>query len=197
MNPITEKFCPKCKISFGLIANTDPQANKLCAECKQATLLPTDGPKYCNQCFMTKHRDKFHKNKKTSDGLQSRCKECNKANFAASYKKDPEINTKAVKRRRIRNVKINKQRVWDYLLKHPCLHCGEDDPIVLEFDHIDPSTKISAIAMLRGSNCSWAKLEAEIAKCQVLCANCHRRKTAKELGHHKDFVDWDSTPGST
>jgi hypothetical protein len=32
---------------------------------------------------------------------------------------------------------------------------------------------------------SWKTVELEIAKCEVRCANCHARKTARELGNYK------------
>src|SRR5213592_3239392 len=59
-----------------------------------------------------------------------------------------------------------------YLSKHPCVDCGEDDPIVLEFDHLrDKKFAISAGLQSR----PWQDVLDEIAKCDVVCANCHRR----------------------
>jgi hypothetical protein len=58
------------------------------------------------------------------------------------------------------------------------------DLFVLEFDHRDPSPKrIAVSSLLRYS--SWSLIEAEIAKCDVRCANCHRRKTARERDYRK------------
>jgi hypothetical protein len=58
---------------------------------------------------------------------------------------------------------------------HPCVDCGEADPIVLEFDHIrDKRFTIGAAIHDRG----WQSVLDEIAKCEVVCANCHRRRTA-------------------
>jgi hypothetical protein len=54
--------------------------------------------------------------------------------------------------------------------------CGESDPIVLEFDHIR-GKKVGDVSTLAGQAFSWHKLSAEIAKCEVRCANCHRRRT--------------------
>lgn len=67
------------------------------------------------------------------------------------------------------------------MLEHPCVDCGEGDPIVLEFDHITDD-KTSGISDLVGTGVSLDILIAEIAKCVVRCANCHRRKTSRELG---------------
>lgn len=75
----------------------------------------------------------------------------------------------------------NREFIWDYLEKNPCITCGEDDPIVLEFDHRDPAEKVDTISRLALS-ASLATITAEIAKCDVLCAHCHRRRTAKQFG---------------
>lgn len=69
------------------------------------------------------------------------------------------------------------QLLWEYLLNHPCVDCGEMDPVVLEFDHI--ADKKAAVAQLVASGYSWCAILQEIAKCEVRCANCHRRITAK------------------
>ncbi len=74
--------------------------------------------------------------------------------------------------------------VWDHKLKHKCLDCGETDPVVLEFDHRDPSLKCFNIASQRNAALDPTKLLLEIKKCDVRCANCHRRKTAIERKHY-------------
>ena len=73
--------------------------------------------------------------------------------------------------------------VLEYLVNNPCVICGETDPIVLDFDHIDPSTKYKTIAQLLGGHAGWNKIQIEINKCRVLCANCHRRHTYVQQGH--------------
>jgi 5-methylcytosine-specific restriction endonuclease McrA len=65
-----------------------------------------------------------------------------------------------------------------------CGVCGETDPIVLDFDHLDPLDKNPK---LRRHGANWGMLsrpevEEELLKVQVLCANDHRRKTAQEEG---------------
>jgi len=74
----------------------------------------------------------------------------------------------------------NIEYVKAYLLGHPCIDCGEKDIIVLEFDHKDRTTKYKAIAHLIGGKLET--LITEIEKCEVRCANCHKRKTAKQFG---------------
>lgn len=59
-----------------------------------------------------------------------------------------------------------------------CSKCGEKER--LQFDHIDPATKYKTIAQLwRASDTLF---EAEVAKCQLLCEDCHKTKTRDEQG---------------
>ena len=54
-----------------------------------------------------------------------------------------------------------------------CARCGYNEhPAALDFNHIDPEAKSFHVA--QDATRSWAKIEEEIAKCEVLCANCHR-----------------------
>ena len=81
----------------------------------------------------------------------------------------------------------HRQHLFDVLTQGQCVNCGITDPLLLEFDHIDPSTKVGNISRLV-YRLSSAELDKEIAKCQILCANCHRLKTAKEQGWYKDLI---------
>ena len=69
--------------------------------------------------------------------------------------------------------------VLEYLKRHPCVDCGESDPVVLEFDHVRGEKKAGISKMLT-NKVPLKTLLAEIAKCEVRCANCHRRKTYRE-----------------
>jgi hypothetical protein len=70
--------------------------------------------------------------------------------------------------------------VYEYLTKHPCVDCGESNPVCLEFDHIK-YVKKSNISVMIINRSSIKQLEKEIEKCEVRCANCHRKKTAKDF----------------
>jgi len=69
-------------------------------------------------------------------------------------------------------------------MEHPCIDCGESDIRVLEFDHVRGEKKAN-IGDMAGANIAWQRIEAELAKCVVRCANCHRRKTASDFGWYK------------
>jgi HNH endonuclease len=68
-----------------------------------------------------------------------------------------------------------------YFASHPCTDCGENDPVVLDFDHLDPEAKCFDISQGLAYR-SWQSIHDEIAKCEVVCANCHRRRTAQRRG---------------
>lgn len=72
-----------------------------------------------------------------------------------------------------------------YLASKGCEECGERDPRVLEYDHKDPRKKRATISKLVIDGYSWKSpvLKAEVAKCRVLCANCHRRHTVSQQNH--------------
>lgn len=58
-----------------------------------------------------------------------------------------------------------------------CKRCGyAENNVALDFDHIDPTRERFGIGP-RLAFCSMSVLLAEIAKCQLLCANCHRIRT--------------------
>ena len=61
-----------------------------------------------------------------------------------------------------------------------CLRCKIRDPRVLEFHHLDTTQKEFSIADYYYSQYGVERLEQEIAKCVVICANCHRILHAEE-----------------
>ncbi len=67
--------------------------------------------------------------------------------------------------------------VLDQLRSVPCADCGgRFAPCSMDFDHVDPSSKISRVTSLVG-RASIERILAEAAKCDIVCANCHRLRT--------------------
>ncbi len=64
-------------------------------------------------------------------------------------------------------------------IERGCCDCGFNAHAeALDFDHRDPKSKSFSVSKM--CDCSVQRIEEEIAKCDVRCANCHRIKTAKE-----------------
>ena len=74
-------------------------------------------------------------------------------------------------------------QVQEYKMAHPCVDCGESDPIVLEFDHLPGLEKLRSPIALAGGGIT--AVFAEIAKCEMVCANCHARRTHARGQLHK------------
>lgn len=141
--------------------------------------------KLCKKCGTEKPFDFFHKGK-GSDGYKAHCKAC-----AKLYKDVWYIENKQ-RLRSLATAKKNQYRqlaydfICEYLLEHPCVDCGENDILVLEFDH--RSNKEFGIAQLIQSHSSPVlseKLIQEVAKCDVRCANCHQRRHAIESNNYR------------
>lgn len=133
--------------------------------------------KTCYKCGLLKNLNAFHKNARQSDGYQTYCKDCAKIRNREYYLATPERNQQR-RAGRVKLIERARKFVWNYLSKHPCVDCGESDIVVLEFDHVR-DTKVRDISeMVRRGN-SILVIENEIEKCEVRCANCHRRVTAQ------------------
>lgn len=134
--------------------------------------------KTCSKCKLEKLEHEFHKHK--TRGLQLYCKKCRKEIDQKYWKKrklDPkkmDLKKTWIKKKRTQN----QEYVFNFLLEHPC-PCGETNPMALTFDHLrDKETNISEMVNFPSS---LDNLKKEISKCQVLCSNCHMKKTAKDF----------------
>ena len=133
----------------------------------------------CSQCNQLKAEDDFYPLKAAAREHRRECKECSRKRNKRYYIENADIvKTKTKKKVKI-NQEWNRRKILDYLLLHPCIDCGESDPIVLHFDH--QKDKITDICNMMRHYISWSKLEKEIKKCEVRCANCHTRRTANQF----------------
>lgn len=112
-----------------------------------------------------------------------RCKPCDAEYHREWYKGNKALQVSRVKIRNTRVIKENQIKVLEYFEHHPCVDCKESDPVVLEFDHL--GDKRMAVSLMIGRGHSWATIMAEIDKCEVRCANCHRRRTAKQRKYYR------------
>jgi len=140
--------------------------------------------KQCTKCQAEKPVEFFNWENTEKQIRDKRCKSCTRARCREHYKNNKQ---QYLKRNRTRSLNARKF-VWDYLKNNPCVDCGEADPLVLEFDHLDPATKTACVSTLV-TRYPLKRTLAEIEKCVIRCANCHRRKTAYQLGYYKEFLD--------
>lgn len=94
------------------------------------------------------------------------------------YLQDPE-NYKAHRARVKRNKLLRVEQIREVIAAAKqgkrCRLCPEDAPCCLSFHHPDPENKEFSISQARTLWPSWEQLEAEIAKCVLICENCHRK----------------------
>lgn len=144
--------------------------------------------KVCTKCIQEQPLENFRFRNKKKGIRTCWCKSCfsihERTKWADSSSQRKQNHRAQAYLRELRNRKF----VWAYLHEHSCVTCGEGDPIVLEFDHIDKKTKTRNISDFIRSSWSIKRIQQEMAKCQVMCGNCHRRKTAKEHGWDKSVI---------
>jgi len=123
--------------------------------------------------------DAFAWRRKGRGQRDSHCRPCRSAYGKEHYAKNKQryIEQAAVVRRRL--VLERTKYLIEFFKTHPCLDCGEPDPVVLEFDHLgEKAFNVSTGLHAR----SWESVLAEMKKCEIVCANCHRRRTARRRG---------------
>jgi hypothetical protein len=132
---------------------------------------PIDGQELrrCGHCLRDLPIESFNRH---PTGRQWWCRDCYRAYFRARS---------AVHRRQVRLARSDRrlkarQFVADYLCVRPCSDCGEADSSVLEFHHVREKSRNICDMVNAGS--SIRALERELARCVVVCANCHRLRTA-------------------
>lgn len=162
----------KMRISLDYIWSYKSQQSCTCGESHPAALSfhhrdPAKKSGYIS-AFCNKS---FQRLKEEIDKCDIKCFNCH---HKEHYHYDPFDNLSSVKidpkkRQIIKNRKI----IVLYKKSNPCEICGESDYRVLSFHHVNPSEKEKEVSRMvkKGTK----KLLAEIAKCQVLCANCHQK----------------------
>ena len=136
--------------------------------------------KTCSTGEIEKPLSHVNKNHLKKDGLQTECRECSNNRSRNYYERNKEKQKKQIYEAKLKRIEKNRRFIFDYLTEHNCVDCTESDPRVLEFDH--QRDKENNISKLLHDGASQSKIQEEIDKCEVRCANCHRRKTAIDFG---------------
>jgi hypothetical protein len=131
--------------------------------------------KRCGRCRQLLPISNFAWRRKERGQRDNYCRPCR-----AAYKQE---HYAANRQRYIANAGHRKQALIaertayliEFFRERPCVDCGETDPLVLEFDHLGHKN-FDIAKGLRNRN--WQAVLDEIATCDVVCANCHRRRTS-------------------
>jgi len=92
------------------------------------------------------------------------------------YKKNKDKYKERTRKRNKEQRQRNKEYVNFIKSLSCCVDCGEENPVLLEFDHVRGKKRSNISDMSRQSYCI-ATIQKEIEKCEVRCANCHRQVT--------------------
>jgi transcription elongation factor Elf1 len=138
----------------------------------------------CSACGAEKAATDFSFADQERRILNAYCRVCHAAYRHAHYVANKsDYVRRAIAQTRARRDE-NRRQVLLYLAAHPCVDCGNENAVTLEFDHRDPAEKLTEVSRLI-VNRRWPRVLAEIEKCDVRCINCHRRKTGREFGWAK------------
>jgi hypothetical protein len=148
-----------------------------------------DSGKRCSTCGETKPVTDFNVRRSAPDGRQPRCRDC----CRDWYLRHKAEHMAGVARRNKAYRVQTQELLAAYLMEHPCLDCGETDIRCLEFDHRERGDKTAPISILLQRGRAWRTIEKEIEKCDVRCANCHRRRTADQFSTWRHRVHEERT----
>ena len=108
-------------------------------------------------------------------------REYQRAYMRSWYQKNKETHISHVRNR------DKKIEAWfkEYKSSLSCPECGESHPACLEFHHLNPQDKKFSVGRQERRK-SLKALQDEMAKCRVLCANCHRKEHWSQRNKDKE-----------
>jgi hypothetical protein len=151
--------------------------------------------KICAKCGIEKKADEYTivktKRGKYNPHLMSRCKSCkaqDQKRFRKPYDSEYALSWKSknpdkVKEYQTKVYQNRKQRWENFMKEQKCSRCGISDYRVLQWHHIDPSTKTMTIGAQARIG-KWNEVMEEVKKCICVCANCHFILHAEECTSH-------------
>lgn len=138
--------------------------------------------KTCSRCRESKPIDMFAENRTKSDGRNYICRDCQRISSRKHYLRNLDKVQRRTETNRKNAVHLNCEYIEKYLTEHSCVDCGNNNPIVLDFDHVR-GEKIASLSEMKKDGWSLKAIIEEIDKCEVRCANCHR------IRHHNERLN--------
>lgn len=127
--------------------------------------------KLCSKCNLVKSVDEFNFRNRARGVRHSYCRDCGKLLTQNHYKNNKALYLK----RNLASYAKRRQLVVD-AKQYPCADCKVQYPYyVMDFDHLDGATK--KFSLYKVHNATKRAILEEIAKCDLVCANCHRERT--------------------
>jgi hypothetical protein len=140
----------------------------------------------CSMCDQDLADEEFPRDRRRPSGRAGRCKGCQKILSKAHYERNKEQYRRAGHERN----KALFEWFYSYKAGLKCEKCGFSHPAVLDFHHRDGSDdKIATVSRVLVDTKSKDRVLEEIAKCEVLCANCHRIAHYEEKRDRGEMVD--------
>ena len=136
--------------------------------------------KTCRSCEGVKPFSDFQKNRHKKDGLQADCRPCRKVVDAESWRRNRDA-------RQARKGQLRREIVEEVRrlkAETPCADCGgRFHSVSMQFDHRPGESKHADVATLCRNGARQATWR-EIAKCDIVCANCHAVRTYERQVQH-------------
>lgn len=127
--------------------------------------------KTCYKCKKDKDLECFAVKTKNKDGRALECKECKNKYNKGYYAKNSDIHKQNVRKNSAVLIKRNTDYVNQIKKERGCKYCPEKEVCCLQFHHLRDKDK--SISRLIANLASLERIDAEIQKCEVVCANCH------------------------
>jgi hypothetical protein len=169
----------------------DPQQQLCLRRVKRAPrrAQPADpARRTCTRCGVERSIEEFIYRSKAKGIRETRCSSCTRALAREYYHQHRgAMRARAARRNQAAREAVAAQ-VYAYLQGKQCVDCGERDLVVLDFDHVRGNKRDTVGGLLSRWRPRWSQILEEIAKCEIRCVNCHRRKTAHERGYTRGML---------
>ena len=139
----------------------------------------------CGGCGSSKPEDEFYWKNKEHTKRQEFCKTCKSRYNKTWYAKNKESHKANVRKNSSKYIASFYDLVNTIKSETPCKDCKQYFPaICMDFDHLPEFMKSNNVSAMTGYNIE--KIKAEIDKCEIVCSNCHRIRTAQRRLLPKD-----------
>jgi hypothetical protein len=139
----------------------------------------------CSRCERYLPESDFNRH---ATGRQWWCREC----FRAYFRERGRLHRTQTAVSKAKRRSAATEFMAAYLARSACRDCGASDEEVLEFDHL--AGKRRGVSDMRTMGYSLRALREEVAKCEVVCVTCHRRRTARRGSWRRAHNPWRRSP---